>query len=70
MAIHHVSDKNPDGTLLGQSTTDLIGFYGLTTPIAQPSVTAAALTATTATNELGLARLTAALVALNLIVTT
>jgi hypothetical protein len=32
-----LSDSNPDGTVLGQSTTDLIGFYGLATPIVQPS---------------------------------
>ncbi len=70
MTIKHLTDLGPDGSLFGQSTTDKIGFYGLTTPIARPSVTAAALTATTATNELGLARLTAAMVNLGLIVTT
>ena len=32
-----LSDGNPDGTNLGQSTSDKIGFYGLATPIAQPS---------------------------------
>ena len=26
-----------EGVVLGQSTTDLIGFYGATTPVAQPS---------------------------------
>lgn len=30
----HLSDKNPDGTSLGQSITDTISFYGVT-PIAQ-----------------------------------
>lgn len=30
----HLSDANPSGTSLGQSTTDLISFYGVT-PIAQ-----------------------------------
>jgi hypothetical protein len=30
-----LSDLNPDGTNFGQSTADKIGFYGLTTPIAQ-----------------------------------
>lgn len=29
-----------DGTILGQSTSDKLGFYGLATPIVQPSVTA------------------------------
>lgn len=30
-----LSDFNPDGTALGQSATDKIGFYGLATPVAQ-----------------------------------
>lgn len=70
MAIKQLSDGNPSGTLMGQSTTDKLGFYGLTTPIVQPSVTAATTTATTATNEAAIVRLTAALVNLGLIVTT
>ncbi len=70
MSIQQLFNGTPDGCKMGGATTDLIGFYGLTTPIARPSVTAAALTATTATNELGLKRLTAALVNLGLIVTT
>ena len=37
MGIHHVSNLNPDGTLMGQSSTDKLGFYGLTTPIVRPS---------------------------------
>ena len=70
MAIHHVSDKNPDGTLIGQSTTDKIGFFGLTTPIAQPSLTnMTTATATTTLNELRLNRITAVLVNLGLMVT-
>ena len=69
--IKQLSDKGPDGTLLGQSSTDKIGFYGLTTPIVRPSVTwPNTATATTALNELKANRLMAALVALGLIVTT
>ena len=35
MAIgQHLSNKNPDGTSLGQSTADLISLYGVT-PISQ-----------------------------------
>ena len=49
---------------------DLIGFYALTTPIAQPSVTAPNGSATTGTNEAAIVRITAALVNLGLIVTT
>lgn len=69
MTIHHLSNKGPDGTLLGQSATDKVGFYGLTTPIARPSVTAVVTTATTATNEAAVTRLYTALVNLGLIVT-
>lgn len=35
-----LSDANPSGTCFGQSTTDLIGFYGLATPIAQQTLAA------------------------------
>ncbi len=70
MAVHHLSDKNPDGTLLGQSSTDLVGFYGLTTPIARPAITAVATTtATTALNETKIDRLYTALVNLGLVAT-
>jgi len=43
-----LSDGNPDGTALGQSITDKIGFYGLATPIVQPAHTNQATVATTA----------------------
>lgn len=71
MAVSYVGAGNDDGTNFGRSTTDKIGFYGLTTPIVQPSVTWPNTgTATTTLNELKSNRLMAALVALNLIVTT
>lgn len=41
MAIKELSDGSPAGTRLGQSTADLIGFYG-TTPVAQQGGTALA----------------------------
>lgn len=69
--VKELSDGGPDGTRLGQSSTDKIGFFGLTTPIARPSVTwPNTATATTALNELKANRLMAALVALGLIATT
>ncbi len=34
MTYRHLSDANDSGTILGQSTTDLIAFHGLT-PISQ-----------------------------------
>ena len=68
MSIKQLSDGGPDGLLVGQSTTDLIGFYGLTTPIAQPAITAiGTTTATTTILETRISRLTAALVALGLV---
>lgn len=46
MALKELSDGGPDGTRLGQSSTDKVGFFGLTTPIARRTCTlAAALTA-------------------------
>jgi hypothetical protein len=36
MSVKQLSDGNPDGTTLGQSSTDLIAFYGAT-PIARPA---------------------------------
>jgi hypothetical protein len=68
MAVEYLGSGNDDGVNLGRSTTDKIGFYGLTTPIVQPSITAVATaTATTALNETKINRLYAALRALNLI---
>ena len=43
---NQLSDGRPAGAMLGQATTDKVGFYG-TTPIVQASV--AATTTTTAT---------------------
>lgn len=71
MAVKQLSDGGPAGTRFGQSATDKIGFYGLTTPIVKPSVTwPNTATATTALNEAKANRLMAALVALGLITTT
>ena len=45
-----LSDTKSDGTLLGASSSDYIGFYGLATPIVQPSgATQAAVTVSTIT---------------------
>jgi hypothetical protein len=68
MAIKQLSDGGPDGTLLGQDSSDKIGFYGLTTPVAKQTVTSVTTTtATTALNETRIGRLEAALSALGLI---
>lgn len=68
MAVRQLSQGDSDGTVLGQSTSDKIGFYGLQTPVAQPSITAiATATATTTLLETRISRLEAALRSLNLI---
>lgn len=41
MAARQLSDGGPDGTSLGQSTSDLISFYGVT-PVAQKAAAAQA----------------------------
>lgn len=62
MAVEYVNKGGPDGANFGQSTTDKIGFYGLTTPIVQPAITAVGTTtATTALNETKIDRLYTAL---------
>ena len=69
MTIRQLSDGRADGQVLGQNaTTDLLGFFGTLTPVVRPSISAVGTTtATTALNETRIARLTAALVSLNLI---
>jgi len=58
-----LSDKNPDGTTMGQSVTDYISFYGAT-PIVQPTVgtgtTAPATTVAVSTSAWGFASSTQA----------
>ncbi len=39
MSVRELTDNDPDGTRLGQSSTDKVGFFGAA-PIVQPSVTA------------------------------
>ena len=69
--VQYLDDGNGTGTVLGQASTSKLGFYGLATPIVQPSVTwPNTATATTTLNETKSNRLMAALVALGLIVTT
>jgi len=45
MAVNYLGDNNPDGSVLGLSSTEKIGFYGIATPIVQPSVTGITTTA-------------------------
>lgn len=45
-AAKQLSDGNSQGTVLGQSATDLIGFYGVATPVAQTVMATTAATIT------------------------
>jgi hypothetical protein len=65
MAVRQLTDANPDGTVIGQSTTDKLSFYGLATPIARGATVATGTDATT--TQAGLNSVIARLQALNLI---
>jgi len=52
MAIKQLSDGGPDGTVLGQSATDLVGFYGAT-PEARGTFTQAAVSTSAAVSVCG-----------------
>jgi hypothetical protein len=43
-----LTNKAGDGTRFGQSSADLIGFYGLSVGVTQPQLSATAAVATTA----------------------
>lgn len=68
MAVKQLSDGGTAGTNFGQSSTDKIGFYGLTTPIVRPSAGTAITATATETATIALViKLRAALVNLGLI---
>jgi hypothetical protein len=48
MAADQLSKKNPDGTLLGQSATDKVGFYGKTARVQMTFITSISAAQTTA----------------------
>lgn len=50
MAVQQLHDGNDEGIVMAQASTDKIGFYGTSTPVAKQTCTlAAALTAGTTT---------------------
>ena len=53
--VTQLHDGNPDGCNFGAASTDKLGFYGLTTPIVQPTKATAVTTtsATSTTNAYG-----------------
>ena len=69
MAVTELTDKNPDGSRMGQAATEKLGFFGAT-PVVQVAMTAIAMaTATTTLNELKINRVIAALASLGLTTT-
>lgn len=52
MSVKYRTDASVDGTCFGQSASEKLGFYGLATPIVQPSATAQSAVATTAITTL------------------
>lgn len=50
--IRDLTDARTDGTNLGQSSTDLVGFWGVA-PVAQPAASVAPAVATTAAVSTG-----------------
>ena len=47
MAVEYLDKGNDDGTVFGQATTSKLGFYGLATPIVQPTLTITATASAT-----------------------
>lgn len=50
MAVAYLGAGEDDGTNFGRSSTDKIGFYGLTTPIVRPAAITTLATTPTATD--------------------
>ena len=68
MAVEYLDKGNDDGTCFGKSTTSKIGFYGLATPIVQPTLTiTATASASPAATYTDLKAIQTALVALGLV---
>lgn len=53
MTVKQLSDGNSDGTVLGQSATDKISFFGATATAQLAATTAPAATAATSTTPFG-----------------
>jgi hypothetical protein len=70
MAAEVVGNGNPDGTVLGRSSSEKIGFYGVASPVAQQSLEQQSTTKTTTQLRAELSALQNALAALGLITVT
>lgn len=49
-AARQLSDQNSQGTIMGASTTDLIGFYGVATPVKQANISGSVSSGTLASS--------------------
>lgn len=49
-AVKQLSDFNSQGTVMGQSAVDRIGFYGVTNPLAKASLAASSVINTAASS--------------------
>ena len=68
MSIEYIGKNGPDGMVMGKATTEKLGFFGISTPVVQPSISAVGTaTATTTLNETKIDRLYTALLSLGLI---
>lgn len=52
-AVRQLSDGNSQGTVLGQSANDLIGFYGVATPVSRQLTLATLSSAVSSTGAFG-----------------
>ena len=50
MAVSYLGAGQDDGTVLGRSSTDKLGFYGLATPVVRPAAITTLATTPTATD--------------------
>jgi hypothetical protein len=57
MAVREVTDKNPDGTRVGQTSTDLVGFWGRTPTSQRAGTFQASITHTAVVNSASVSNL-------------
>lgn len=69
MAVEQLTSGNDDGSQVGRSATEKIGFWGATAVVQQAITAVATATATTTINEARIGRIETALVTLGLITT-
>lgn len=66
MAADQLSKKNPDGTKLGQSASDLISLYGVTPVVQRTFLASLTAGSTTASVKASIARIRQVLIAVGI----